>query len=91
MFNCSADGIPPPSLIWYKGENILLNSSRYMIHEQESMGFRLAIPQTQQTSSSLTILRIRAKDSGYYECRADNSAGETKIVTHHLNITDSML
>ncbi len=91
IFNCSADGIPQPSLLWYKDGNLLLNVSRYLItYEQQSFGIRSSlISDIQQASSSLIVSRIKASDSGLYECRADNSAGETKIMNHYLNITDS--
>ena len=90
-FNCSADGIPRPNLLWYRNNNLLLNFSRFHItySEDQVQSIRFAtIPEVQQARSTLTITRLRSSDSGNIECRADNSAGQTKKVTNILNIIE---
>ena len=69
-FNCTADGIPQPVIVWRKNGQLLLNTSRVtIVSSQESNGFHTKyIP----TTSVITIKDLRGNDNGSYSCRADN-------------------
>ena len=70
-FNCTADGVPQPVIVWRKNGQLLLNTSRVtIISSQESNGFHTNyIP----TTSVITIINLRGNDNGSYSCRADNT------------------
>ena len=70
-FNCTADGVPQPVIVWRKNGQLLLNTSRVTIESsQESNGFDTKyIPVT----SVITIKDLRGNDNGSYSCRADNA------------------
>ena len=70
-FNCTADGIPQPVIVWSKNGQLLLNTSRVtIVSSQESNGFHTKyIP----TTSVITIKDLRGNDNGSYSCRADNT------------------
>ena len=69
-FNCTADGIPQPVIVWSKNEQVLLNTSRVtIVSSQESNGFQTNyIP----TTSVITITDLRRIDNGSYSCQAGN-------------------
>ena len=69
-FNCTAEGIPQPVIVWRKNGQLLLNTSRItIVSSQESNGFQTNyIP----TTSVITIKDLRGNDNGSYSCRADN-------------------
>ena len=69
-FNCTADGIPQPVIVWRKNGQLLLNTSRIAIASSlESNGFHTNyIPST----SVITIKDLRGNDNGSYFCGADN-------------------
>ena len=69
-FNCTADGVPRPVIVWTKNGQLLLNTSRVTIlSSKESNGFQTNyIPVT----SVMTITNLRGNDNGSYSCRADN-------------------
>ena len=70
-FNCTADGVPQPVIVWRKNGQLLLNTSRVtIVSSQESNGFHINyIPVT----SVITIKDLRGNDNGSYSCRADNA------------------
>ena len=70
-FNCTADGVPQPVIVWRKNGQFLLNMSRVtIVSSQESNGFDTNyIPVT----SVITIKNLRGNDNGSYSCRADNA------------------
>ena len=69
-FNCTADGIPQPVIVWRKNGQLLLNTSRVtIVSSQESNGFQTNyIP----TTSVITITDLRGIDNGSYSCQAGN-------------------
>ena len=69
-FNCTADGIPQPAIVWSKNGQVLLNTSRVtIVSSKESNGFHTSyIP----TTSVITITDLRKIDNGSYSCQADN-------------------
>ncbi|XP_019850052.1 PREDICTED: hemicentin-1-like isoform X1 [Amphimedon queenslandica] len=74
-FNCSADGIPMPTIVWRKDGQFLIQNNKRSITEQGSTGFRSnAIPGVLQINSMLTITGLTGSDNGSYSCRADNEA-----------------
>ena len=76
-FNCTADGIPQPVIVWSKNGQVLLNTSRVtIVSSQESNGFQTNyIP----TTSVIIIKDLRGNDNGSYSCQADNGV-KTKSV-----------
>ena len=70
-FNCTAEGVPQPVIVWRKNGQILSNTSRVTIVSlQESNGFHTKyIP----TTSVIIIINLRGNDNGNYSCRADNA------------------
>ena len=82
-FNCTADGVPQPVIVWRKNGQFLLNTSRItIVSSQESNGFRtIYIP----TTSVITIKDLRGNDNGSYSCRADNTVKtETVLMTPYV-------
>lgn len=74
-FNCTADGLPRPKIVWRKdGQLIIEGRKRKISTSQEIEGFR-NISDIQQITSTLKITNlIRGVDNGSYSCRADNEA-----------------
>ena len=73
-FNCTADGINTPKIIWRRNRLLLFNTTRLKIISFNTVkGFR-PIPGTQQITSSLIISDLKVTDSGIYSCTADNEA-----------------
>ena len=70
-FNCTADGIPQPVILWRKNGQVLLNTSRVtIVSSLESNGFHTNyIPIT----SVITIKDLKGSDNGSYSCRAINA------------------
>ncbi|XP_035996829.1 hemicentin-1 isoform X1 [Fundulus heteroclitus] len=64
VMSCSASGIPPPEIWWYKG-NIQLHTSALL--EVDKLGGTLTIKQTQ------------LGDAGDYSCVAVNAAGSSSL------------
>ena len=78
-FNCTADGIPQPVIVWRKNGQLILNTSRITIlSSQESNDFHTNyIPIT----SVITIKDLRGKDDGSYSCGAHNGVKTESVVT----------
>nr|XP_022322562.1 vascular endothelial growth factor receptor 1-like isoform X2 [Crassostrea virginica] len=64
LTDCTAQGVPPPSVQWYKdGQPLNFSAS-------ESLGLSLSVD-----NSSLTINNTNVEHSGSYVCVAENSEG----------------
>ena len=73
-FNCTADGINAPKIMWRRNGQLLFNTTRLkIILFNNNKGFR-SIPGTQQITSSLIISDLKESDSSNYSCIADNEA-----------------
>ena len=74
-FNCTADGIPMPTIVWRKDGHLIIPFHKRSITVKNSTGFRSSmIAGVLQTTSSLTITGLTGSDNGSYSCRADNKA-----------------
>ena len=60
VFNCSAQGIPPPHITWFKDEKILKASKHLNFLENKQV---------------LEIKRVEESDAGLYFCSVSNHAG----------------
>ena len=73
-FNCTADGINTPKIMWRRNRLLLFNTTRIKIISFNNIkGFR-PIPGTRQITSSLIISDLKDSDSSNYSCTADNEA-----------------
>ena len=73
-FNCTADGINTPKIMWRRNGQLLFNTTRFkIISFNNKKGFR-PIPEAQQITSLLTISDLRVSDNSSYSCIADNEA-----------------
>ena len=81
-FNCTADGVPRPDIVWRKNGQLLLNTSRLKIMtSKQSNGFRSnIIPDILQRTSMLEITNLGGSDNGSYSCRADNEANNGVVL-----------
>ena len=88
-FNCSADGIPLPSIIWRKNRQLLiLDPDRTKVVITVSDGFRsLDNSNMTQTESILTINPLVEADQGLYSCLADNHVGNPAVMETSYNLT----
>uniref|UniRef100_A0A8C3SN85 Ig-like domain-containing protein n=1 Tax=Chelydra serpentina TaxID=8475 RepID=A0A8C3SN85_CHESE len=64
--SCNAQGIPPPTVTWFKGRNtMLIDGGQYISN----------------LDGTLSISKVQLSDSGIYKCVASNIAGRgTKII-----------
>uniref|UniRef100_A0A452IZR1 Ig-like domain-containing protein n=1 Tax=Gopherus agassizii TaxID=38772 RepID=A0A452IZR1_9SAUR len=58
---CNAEGIPPPTVTWFKGRNTMLIDGGQYISNPDG---------------TLSISKIQISDSGIYKCVASNIAGK---------------
>ena len=73
-FNCTADGINTPKIMWRRNGQLLFNTTRLkIISFNNKKGFR-PIPEAQQITSSLIISDLKDSDNSSYSCIADNEA-----------------
>ncbi len=77
-FNCSASGIPAPSINWFR--NGSATDTRFSI-SQSQVDDNYELSDSRGTgflvTSQLTISATRDEDSGQYQCRAENDVGNT--------------
>ena len=71
--NCTADGIPTPTIVWRKDGQLIVPNNKRSISVQLSAGFRSNIS-LDIITSNLTINDLTGSDNGSYSCRADNKA-----------------
>ena len=88
-FNCTADGIPMPTIVWRKNGQLLIpNNKRNIAQLSNSTGFRSnTIPGVVQVTSILTITDLTGSDNGSYSCRADNEANIGAVLTIPYQLT----
>ena len=88
-FNCTADGIPMPTIVWRKNGQLLIpNNKRNIAQLSNSAGFRSnTIPGVVQVTSILTITDLTGSDNGSYSCRADNEANIGAVLTIPYQLT----
>lgn len=79
--NCTADGLPQPSIVWRKDGQLIINGTKRSIDTSVGIGFRTTIPGVLLINSTLTINSLIASDSGNYSCRADNEANFGAVLT----------
>ena len=73
--NCTADGIPMPTIVWRKNGQLIIPSSRRSTSSKIYTGFCSSIiPGILQITSILTITDLTGFDNGSYSCRAVNEA-----------------
>ncbi|XP_062437683.1 hemicentin-1 [Rhea pennata] len=64
---CSAQGIPPPTITWFKGRSTMLMDGGQFIHSPDGV---------------LSISKVQLPDAGIYKCVASNVAGsDTSEIT----------
>ena len=93
-FNCTADGIPRPYIVWRKNGQLLLNTSRVkIVFLENSISFHSNItPGVLQVTSILTITDLIGNDNGNYFCQADNKAYVGAVlVTYELKVMERKL
>ncbi len=77
-FQCTATGVPPPDIQWYRGSDILNSSSdsRVIIRNEIMNEQNGALA---YVSKKLILTNTSISDAGCYSCNATNSAinGET--------------
>lgn len=70
MFTCVADGIPAPTIVWLHNGSFISQTDRQMIViETVPSSYRNNVPSA--VRSTLTVSRLRSRDSGEYICRVD--------------------
>ena len=75
-FECSATGIPPPTITWYR-DGVLLSGNRVTLSNQTLMDFtRMDNENVQIATRTLTLKNTDNCESGRYTCSATNTAGE---------------
>ena len=83
MFNCTADGVPRPDIVWRKNGQLLLKTRRLkLISSEQSNGFRSHfILGVLQHTNVLTITDLNGKDNGSYSCRAStDNEGDNGVI-----------
>ena len=87
-FNCTADGVPVPTIVWRKNGQLLVSGDRMtIVYTNISVGFRIQnISGVMQITNVLTITDLTGSDSGNYSCRVDNG-GRPAILTKPFQLT----
>ena len=78
IFNCSADGIPAPNIVWRRNGQLVVDTvNKFNTANTRTDGFRsqAELPGLAGTTSVLTVTNLMTTNSGTYSCRADNGAG----------------
>lgn len=69
IFQCEVKGMPPPAVMWYKGNKILRNCADFL---QKFDGCR----------ATMLITEVFPDDEGRYSCLVKNEAGEAKTTCY---------
>ncbi|XP_028039144.1 vascular endothelial growth factor receptor 1 isoform X2 [Bombyx mandarina] len=70
QLHCEAEGVPRPTIYWYKDDELISNNS----------GYKLFVDIVNHTivNSTFEIENMQEKDNGIYECVALNNASELR-------------
>ena len=68
IFQCVAEGTPPPAISWLRNSTLLGNDSRITISEPQTT-YVMSI----EVSQTLMLANTRREDNGMYTCRATNN------------------
>ncbi|XP_019862297.1 PREDICTED: uncharacterized protein LOC109590854 [Amphimedon queenslandica] len=93
-FNCTANGIPTPTIVWMKDGQLIVPNKKRSISVQLSAGFHSNNSSNiSQVTSNLTISDLTGSDNGSYFCRADNNAniGTVLNTSYQLAVIESPL
>ena len=66
---CTAMGTPRPEIEWYRGDSMIISSSRIQITNMNSDADDTTVV------STLVISSVTVGDAGTYQCRVENMAG----------------
>ena len=72
IFQCEAEGIPPPAISWLRNSTLLGNESRITISEPETT-YVMSTDSIYEVSQTLMLANTRREDNGMYTCRATNN------------------
>ena len=87
-FNCTADGIPTPTIVWRRDGQLIIPNNKRSVSSQSSTGFRSnRIPEIIQVTSTLLITDLTGSGNGSYSCRADNEANIGAVLTTPYQLT----
>ena len=87
-FSCSADGVPTPSISWFKDNTFISTESVKKFELAETTvdtGIRENINET--FTSVLSIVGVAESDTGLYECSASNGRGSNDVIQPAFNLT----
>ena len=88
-FSCSTDGVPTPSIRWFKDNNTFISTAsgkKFELTESTiTRGIRENINET--FTSMLTIADVSESDAGLYACSASNGHGFSAVVRLPFNLT----
>ena len=87
-FSCSADGVPNPTISWFKDDTIISAESGKKFDLTEATidgGIRENINET--FTSVLSIFGIAESDAGVYKCSAANGRGSNYVIQLPFNLT----
>ena len=71
LITCPAEGVPPPSITWYR------------LRAELSSGGNVVID---KSTGSLNLLNVQTDDLGPYRCVAQNLLGSDRMTTHLMPI-----
>ena len=80
-FNCTAEGIPMPTIVWRKDGQLIIQNNKRHISSKSSTGFHSGV------TSTLIISDVTGSDNGSYSCRADNEANIGAVLTIPYQLT----
>ena len=87
-FSCSADGVPTPSISWFKDNTFISTESGKKFELAETTvatGVRENINET--FTSVLSVIGVTENDAGLYKCSASNGRGSNYVVRPPFNLT----
>ena len=80
---CTADGLPPPTLTWFRDDSLLvelgdrLDVTMLVVHP----GFRQEVPTSEAVRSTVVLRDVQASDDGMtFSCRAENGFGTSAFI-----------